>query len=65
MDIAMLNGIEATPQIQDTSAEAGAMLFLSPKTIDTYRSRMMHELDTGDLASLVKFAIQHGITQLD
>lgn len=48
-----------------TSAEAGAMLFLSPKTVDTYRSRMMHKLDIGDLASLVKFAIQHGITQLD
>ena len=48
-----------------TSAEAGAMLFLSPKTIDTYRSRMMHKLGIADLASLVKFAIQHGITQLD
>lgn len=48
-----------------TSAEAGTMLFLSPKTIDTYRSRMMHKLGIGDLPHLVKFAIQHGITQLD
>ena len=48
-----------------TSAEVGTMLFLSPKTIDTYRSRMMHKLGIGDLPSLVKFAIQHGITQLD
>lgn len=48
-----------------TSAEVGTMLFLSPKTIDTYRSRMMHKLDIGDLPNLVKFAIQHGITQLD
>lgn len=48
-----------------TSAEVGTMLFLSPKTIDTYRSRMMHKLGIGDLPNLVKFAIQHGITQLD
>ena len=48
-----------------TSAEVGTMLFLSPKTIDTYRSRMMHKLDIGDLPNLVKFAIQHGITQLN
>ena len=48
-----------------TSIEVGTMLFLSPKTIDTYRSRMMHKLGIGDLPNLVKFAIQHGITQLD
>ncbi len=48
-----------------TSAEVGATLFLSPKTVDTYRSRMMHKLGIGDLASLVKFAIQEGITQLE
>jgi DNA-binding NarL/FixJ family response regulator len=48
-----------------SSAEAAAMLFLSPKTVDTYRSRMMQKLDIDDLPSLVKFAIQHGVTQLD
>jgi len=48
-----------------TSAQVGAMLFLSPKTVDTYRSRMMHKLGIGDLPNLVKFAIQNGITQLD
>jgi DNA-binding NarL/FixJ family response regulator len=48
-----------------TSAEVGTMLFLSPKTVDTYRSRMMHKLGIGDVPNLVKFAIQHGITQLD
>ena len=41
------------------------MLFLSPKTVDTYRSRMMQKLGIGDLPSLVKFAIQYGVTQLD
>jgi len=48
-----------------TSAEVGTMLFLSPKTIETYRSRMMRKLGIGDVPNLVKFAIQHGITQLD
>jgi len=48
-----------------SSAEVAALLFLSPKTVDTYRSRMMHKLCIADLPSLVKFAIQHGVTQLD
>ena len=48
-----------------SSAEAAAILFLSPKTVDTYRSRMMQKLDIDDLPGLVKFAIQHGVTQLD
>ncbi|MBL0142486.1 MAG: response regulator transcription factor [Betaproteobacteria bacterium] len=48
-----------------TSAEVATMLFLSPKTVDTYRSRMMHKLGITDLPGLVKFAIQHGVTQLD
>ena len=48
-----------------SSAEAAAMLFLSPKTVDTYRSRMMQKLGIADVPSLVKFAIQHGVTKLD
>ena len=48
-----------------SSAEAAVILFLSPKTVDTYRSRMMQKLGIGDMATLVKFAIQHGVTQLD
>lgn len=48
-----------------SSATAGAILSLSPKTVDTYRSRIMHKLEVSDLASLVKFALQHGVTRLD
>jgi DNA-binding NarL/FixJ family response regulator len=48
-----------------TSAEVGATLSLSPKSVDTYRSRMMKKLDIGDLPGLVKFAIRHGLTSLD
>jgi len=45
-----------------TSAESGAILKLSPKSVDTYRSRLMKKLDLEDLPALVKFAIRNGIT---
>jgi DNA-binding NarL/FixJ family response regulator len=48
-----------------SSADVAHKLFLSPKTVETYRSRMMHKLGVGDLPHLVKFALQHGVTQLD
>jgi DNA-binding NarL/FixJ family response regulator len=48
-----------------TSGQIGALLELSPKSIDTYRSRMMRKLDIDDLASLVKFAIRHGVTSVE
>ena len=48
-----------------TSAEIGEKLHLSPKTVDTYRSRLMQKLHLADLASLIKFAIQNGLTSLD
>jgi DNA-binding NarL/FixJ family response regulator len=45
-----------------TSAEIAARLSLSPKTVETYRSRLMGKLGINDLPNLVKFAIQHGLT---
>ncbi|MEO8005851.1 MAG: response regulator transcription factor [Betaproteobacteria bacterium] len=48
-----------------SSAEIGEMLHLSPKTVDSYRSRLMQKLHLSDLAALIKFAIQHGLTSLD
>lgn len=48
-----------------TNAEAAAQLSLSVKTVETYRSRLMHKLGIGDLPALVKFAIQHGVTPLE
>jgi PAS domain S-box-containing protein len=45
-----------------TSAEVGERLGLSPKSIDTYRSRLMAKLAIVDLPSLVKFALRHGLT---
>lgn len=46
------------------SAEIARTLNLSPKTIETYRSRLMTKLGLKDIPALVKFAIQHGITPL-
>jgi DNA-binding NarL/FixJ family response regulator len=48
-----------------SNAEIADILTLSPKTVETYRSRMMDKLDISDLPSLVKFAIQHGLTPLE
>jgi DNA-binding NarL/FixJ family response regulator len=45
-----------------TSPEIARILSLSPKTVETYRGRLMHKLGIGDVPSLVKFAIKHGLT---
>ncbi|MFM8321532.1 MAG: response regulator [Chloroflexota bacterium] len=44
-----------------SSAEIGARLALSPRTVETYRSRVMAKLDLHDLPSLVRFAIANGL----
>ena len=48
-----------------SSAEIAERLYISPKSVDTYRSRVREKLEISDLPSLVKFAIQHGLTTLD
>ena len=48
-----------------SSAQIAVVLSLSPKSVDTYRSRLMQKLHIGDVAGLVKFAIQHGLTSLE
>jgi DNA-binding NarL/FixJ family response regulator len=48
-----------------SSVEIADILSLSPKTVETYRSRLMHKLGINDLPNLVKFAIQHGLTPLE
>jgi DNA-binding NarL/FixJ family response regulator len=45
-----------------TSTEIARILTLSPKTIETYRGRLMRKLGIGDVPGLVKFAIKHGLT---
>lgn len=48
-----------------SSTDIAELLFLSPKTVDTYRSRLMRKLHIHDLPTLVKFAVQHGLTPLE
>ena len=45
-----------------TIAETALRLGLSPKSVETYRSRLMTKLEIDDLPALVKFAIRHGVT---
>jgi len=45
-----------------SSAEIARSIHLSPKTVETYRSRLMQKLCIHDVPSLVKFAIEHGLT---
>jgi len=49
----------------NSSATIGANLTLSPKTVDTYRSRLMAKLSVRDLASLVRLAVREGVIDAD
>jgi DNA-binding NarL/FixJ family response regulator len=44
-----------------SSAEIGKKLFLSPKTIDTYRARLMQKLGLTHRSELVRFALRTGL----
>lgn len=48
-----------------SSAEIAGIVHLSPKTVETYRSRLMKKLGVTDIPALVKFAVLNGITSLD
>lgn len=46
-----------------SSNEIADLLFLSVKTVETYRSRMMQKLGVKDKTSLIKFAIEHRVIE--
>ena len=46
-----------------SSAEIAGAIHLSPKTVESYRSRLMKKLGVRDFPGLIKFAIQHGLTR--
>jgi DNA-binding NarL/FixJ family response regulator len=48
-----------------SNTKIAELLFLSQKTVETYRSHLMQKLGINDLPGLVKFAIQHGITTVE
>lgn len=47
-----------------SSAAIGEQLHLSPKTVDTYRSRLMAKLELGDVPALVRWAIREKLIEL-
>ncbi|OOG27565.1 DNA-binding response regulator [Thioalkalivibrio denitrificans] len=47
-----------------TVASIATTLSISPKTVETYRARIMQKLHIGDLQGLVRFAIRHGMTSV-
>jgi DNA-binding NarL/FixJ family response regulator len=52
--------------VEDKStAEIADIAALSPKTVETYRSRLMIKLDIKSMPELVKFAILHGLIALE
>lgn len=48
-----------------SSTEIGNALHLSPKTVDSYRSRLMAKLGAADVTALVKLALRHGLIDND
>jgi DNA-binding NarL/FixJ family response regulator len=49
----------------NSSAEIAEKLSLSPKTVETYRSRIMEKLAVEDITGLVRYAIKHGLSPLE
>ena len=48
-----------------TSAEIGKKLSISPKTVDTYRSRIMEKLGLHHRSELVRVALQRGLLKAE
>ncbi len=48
-----------------SSATIGEALHLSPKTVDTYRSRLMAKLGVSDITALVRWAVRVGLVDND
>lgn len=46
-----------------TSREIGDQLFISPKTVDTYRQRAMEKLELEHRSDLIKFALRAGVLE--
>jgi DNA-binding NarL/FixJ family response regulator len=49
----------------ESSAHIGLELHLSPKTVATYRSRLMAKLGVNDVASLVRLAVRYKLIDSD
>jgi two-component system response regulator NreC len=45
-----------------TNIQIGEKLFISPRTVDTHRTNIMRKLDVHNVASLIRFAFQNGLS---
>lgn len=45
-----------------TNQQIADHLYISPRTVDTHRTNLMQKLDIHDVANLVRYAMEHGIT---
>jgi DNA-binding NarL/FixJ family response regulator len=48
-----------------SSAKIATLISISPKSVDTYRCRLMQKLGLHGLCDMVKFAIRHGLTSVE
>jgi DNA-binding NarL/FixJ family response regulator len=48
-----------------TNKEIASQLFISAKTVETYRAQLMDKLDIHTVAGLTKFAVRNGLTPLE
>lgn len=48
-----------------TNQEVAGRLFISIKTVETYKARMMEKLSVTSRAELVRFALHHGLMKAD
>jgi DNA-binding NarL/FixJ family response regulator len=46
-----------------TTKDVASLLFISVKTAETHRSRLMQKLDIHETAGLVRYAIRRGLVQ--
>jgi DNA-binding CsgD family transcriptional regulator len=44
-----------------TISQIGDVLALSPKTVSTYRGRILVKLDMSTTADLIRYAVEHGL----
>lgn len=45
-----------------TNQQIADQLYISPRTVDTHRTNIMQKLDIHEVANLVRYAMEHGIT---
>jgi len=48
-----------------SNKEIAAMLFISPKTVETHRHRINEKLNLGNVADLVRYAIKEGLISVE